>query len=21
MKAPPFVSFSCWNDLFYDCKC
>jgi len=21
MRATPFLSFSCWNDFFYDCKC
>jgi len=21
MRATPFVSFSCWNGFFYDCKC
>jgi len=21
MRATPFLSFSCWNNFFYDCKC
>ena len=21
MKATPFLSFSCWNNFFYDCQC
>jgi len=21
MRATPFLSFSCWNGFFYDCKC
>ena len=21
IRATPFLSFSCWNDFFYDCEC